>query len=158
MGGVDAICTGKSGTLTRGDMKVMAFYTQSKVHKNFKKNSFLNCGLDSVIIDAIKECILWCCESRVEVDTHAYYRPVGNATECALIYFLQQNEITVHDLIRKKRGRIETMIPFNSELKRMLVAVRHPDDEDLVRVFVKGAPEIVVRLCEKTIEEDGRIV
>ncbi len=28
MGGVDCICTGKSGTLTRADMKVMAFYTQ----------------------------------------------------------------------------------------------------------------------------------
>ena len=30
MGGMDVICTGKTGTLTKGDMKVMAFYAQSQ--------------------------------------------------------------------------------------------------------------------------------
>ncbi len=45
-----------------------------------------------------------------------------------------------------------TQIPFGSNLKRMLVAVRHPDDDDLVRIYMKGAPEVVVTMCEKTIE------
>jgi hypothetical protein len=34
--------------------------------------------------------------------------------------------------------------------------MRHPDMEDTVRVYVKGAPEKVVTLCEKTFDISGR--
>ena len=108
MGGVNEICTGKTGTLTKNDMQVKAFYTQTHLIKNDFKNTFLNCDLFEHVVEAIKECIVWNCEARVEVDNNALYKPVGNGTECGLIKFLQQNGIPVHELIRHKEGRIET--------------------------------------------------
>ena len=47
------------------------------------------------------------------------------------------------------------MIPFNSSRKRACTAVRHPDDANLVRVFVKGAPEIVIDLCDRYFTSNG---
>ncbi len=158
MGGVDEICTGKTGTLTKGEMKVAAFYAQTRLIKNSKKNTFLNCDLFDHVIEVVKECILWNCEAHVEIDQEAFYKPVGNGTECGLITFLQQNEIPIQEIIMQKEGQIETTIPFSSIKKRMVVAVRHPTHEDMVRIYVKGAPEIVLGLCKKTIGTDGSVI
>lgn len=40
------------------------------------------------------------------MDNKAFYKPVGNNTEVALLKFLQDAEIPVHDLIRTKVGNI----------------------------------------------------
>jgi magnesium-transporting ATPase (P-type) len=82
----------------------------------------------------------------------------GNGTEVGLINFLMDNEINVADMMKKKNGLIEASIPFDAIQKKSIVAVRHPDLEDTVRVYVKGAPENVVRLCEKTFDISGRRV
>lgn len=39
-----------------------------------------------------------------------------------------------------------------------MVAVRHPDQDDLVRVFVKGAPEYIIQKCSSTIGIDGGVI
>jgi len=39
-------------------------------------------------------------------------------------------------------------VPFNSNLKRSITAVEHPDLADTVRIYIKGAPEIVVPNCK----------
>ena len=92
------------------------------------------------------------------MDDKAFYVPVGSGTEVGIIKFLQEAEIPVHDLIRKKFGRIETVIPFSTLRKRSIVAVRHPDHDDLVRIFVKGAPEIIVGKCSRTYDVDGKVI
>jgi delta 1-pyrroline-5-carboxylate dehydrogenase len=61
------------------------------------------------------------------MDDKAYYVPVGNGTETSFIKFLQDAELPVHELILKKLGRIETVVPFSTIRKRSLTAVRHPD-------------------------------
>ena len=45
MGRVDEICTGKTATLTKGTMKVGAFYAQSMKMSNLKSNTFTKGGL-----------------------------------------------------------------------------------------------------------------
>jgi len=107
------------------------------------------------MVDLIKESILYNSEVRIEINEDAFYVPVGNGTEVGLAKFLQDAEIPVHDLIKKKLGNIETTIPFSTIRKRSVVAVRHPDMEDIVRVFVKGAPEYIVPKCTKTFGVDG---
>jgi len=47
-------------------------------------------------------------------------------------------------------------VPFNTQNKKSIVAVRHPDLEDTVRVYVKGAPEHIMTNCDKTFGIDGR--
>ena len=35
--------------------------------------------------------------------------------------------------------------------------MQHPSNPDLVRVFTKGAPEIVIDLCDQYIDKDGNV-
>lgn len=90
------------------------------------------------------------------MNDQAYFIPVGNGTEVGLIKFLQDAELPVHDIIKKKLGNILTTIPFSTLRKRSVTAVRHPDNEGVVRVYVKGAPEIVIPKCTRTFDIDGK--
>lgn len=100
MGSVEEICTGKTATLTKNDMKVSQFYAQTLLIRNTRKNTLLNCELESHMVELIKESILYNSEARIEMDDKAYYVPVGNGTEVGLIKFLQDAEIPVHDQIK----------------------------------------------------------
>ena len=61
------------------------------------------------------------------MDDKAFYIPVGNGTETGFIQFLQDAEIPVQDLITKKLGHIEAVVPFSPIRKRSVTVVRHPD-------------------------------
>ena len=73
-----------------------------------------------------------------------------------MIRFLQEMGVKAHDVIREKDDRIEVFIPFNSARKRACTALRHPNKPDTVRVFVKGASEMVIELCDKYFDANGR--
>jgi Ca2+-transporting ATPase len=45
MGSVEEICTGKTATLTKNDMKVVDLYTESRLIKNSRNNTLFNCEL-----------------------------------------------------------------------------------------------------------------
>jgi Ca2+ transporting ATPase len=60
-----------------------------------------------------------------------------------------------HEIIRKKEENVLQVIPFNSGRKRACTAVRHPDLPNTIRVFVKGAPEIVMEYCQYYFDKDG---
>jgi len=49
------------------------------------------------------------------------------------------------------------MIPFSSSRKRATAAVNNPRLKE-VSVFVKGAPEIVIELCDTYYGKNGEIV
>lgn len=64
-------------------------------------------------------------------------------------YLMKQNAPVQETLARREsENLIEFMIPFNSSRKRATSAVK--DGED-IRVFCKGAPEIVIDLCDSFI-------
>jgi Ca2+-transporting ATPase len=88
MGRVDEICTGKTGTLTSGDMKVAQFYSQSLLIRNARKNTLFNCELFPDVIELIKESIMYNTDARIEMDDKAFYVAVGQGTEVGLINFL----------------------------------------------------------------------
>lgn len=66
--------------------------------------------------------------------------------------------IPAFDTIRRKDDNILEIIPFNSGRKRATTVVRHPDDQNKVRIFCKGAPEIVIEYCDKIFDADGNLV
>ena len=85
----------------------------------------------------------------------------GSATDIGLINFVmditnprdcyesQQN-------LHPSRRLLE--VPFNSKIKKCLVAVRMPEKvgtDSEVRVFCKGASEIVLDLCSRYIDKNG---
>lgn len=88
MGKVDEIITGKTGTLTKSEMKVDQFYAQSILIRNTRKNTLFNCELFDHVIDLISESILFNNDARIEMSDKAFYEAVGNGTEVGLIKFL----------------------------------------------------------------------
>lgn len=73
-----------------------------------------------------------------------------------MIKFLQDAEVPVHEEIRKKLGHIETVIPLSPIRKRQVIAVRHPEMDGVVRIYVKGAPEYIIDKCTRTFQVDGQ--
>jgi P-type Ca2+ transporter type 2B len=61
--------------------------------------------------------------------------------------------ISVQEVIRQKEGKILQTIPFNSRRKRASTVIQMPNDT--VRVFLKGAPEIVMEYCSAWIDDQG---
>ena len=155
MGGVEEILCGKTQTITTGNMKVQQYYCESREIKNTRKNTLFHCELQHETLELIKESIMYNCEARVEMDATTYV-PVGNATEVALLKFLQDAEVPVHLLIQKKLDRIRAVLPFSSEKKRSAVAMVHPDRPNEVMIYVKGAPENVLNLCGRQIDKQGQ--
>lgn len=154
MGAVEEICCGKTGTITGGDMRVAQFHCEAREVKNTRKNTLFHCELAPETLARVKDSILYNCEARVEMDATTYV-PVGNATEVALLRFLQDAEVPVHLLIQKKLGKIRATCPFSPESKRSAVALECPDRPGEVFVYVKGAPEVVVGLCDRQLARDG---
>jgi magnesium-transporting ATPase (P-type) len=78
--------------------------------------------------------------------------------------FLQEADIPIHLMIAKKfetyddlssgkcekKQRIKAVSPFNSTKKRSAVAMVHPFKNDVVAVYVKGAPEIIITTVSLT--------
>ena len=46
-------------------------------------------------------------------------------------------------------------VPFDSNLKRSIIVVNHPELENTIRIYVKGAPELVVNNCFNTYNAEG---
>ena len=58
----------------------------------------------------------------------------------------------------QRMGHEQARIPFDSTRKRSIVAVLHPDMTDTVRVYVKGAPEIIIPNCTTHYNISGQKV
>ena len=153
MGGANEICTDKTGTLTKNQMTVREVYTMERVFEG-RIPSFGSLKSAGVL----SEGILFNCSARIEKDDRGYYQPKGNCTEQGLIRYLQLVGVLAHEVIRQKEDHILQVIPFNSGRKRACTAVRYPGDNTKVRVFAKGAPEIVIELCDKYFDKDGNQV
>lgn len=114
----------------------------------------MNCQLDQHIIDKIKESIIYNSQAHIEMTENSFYIPVGNGTEVSLINWLQNADIPVHEVMASKEGRVLAEVPFNSKLKRSITAIEHPDLQDTVRIYIKGAPEIVVENCKSHFKSE----
>lgn len=144
LGQIEEIIFGKTGTLTTENMQVQKFYAQSQMILNSRKNTLVHCNLSDQVKERIKENICYNSTARIEMSDDAQFVPVGNGTEVSLLSFLQDAD---HPVQHQVRGRPELMayqIPFATEFKRSLTAIYHPEIEDTVRVYLKGAPEEVI--------------
>lgn len=95
----------------------------------------------------MSEGILYNCSARIEKSATGVLETKGNCTEQGLLKFLLSSGVNAFENIRKKDDNILEVIPFNSKRKRASTVIRHPEDINTVRVFLKGAPEIVMDYC-----------
>lgn len=69
-------------------MKVTEFYVQGKIIKSKRPNTLFNIDLSDDVLNLITNSIVNNCDARIEMDNKAFFKPVGNNTEVALLRFL----------------------------------------------------------------------
>ena len=132
MGAVNVICTDKTGTLTQNDMQVAEIELSGSLNHDNPQLLFQSMAINST----------------AELDEG---EGIGNPTEVALLKWMQQQHAD-YKLIRN--GTVVTQqIPFSTEKKYMSTTAQTADG---TYEFVKGAPEVVMAMCEMTAAEQEK--
>lgn len=128
LGSCTVICTDKTGTLTKNRMTVRESYLSNK-----EMSVLISGACNNAVID------------NDEI--------IADPTDAAALAFAQSNN---YDAIKDKYGlaRVEE-IPLDSFRKRMTVIYKDSLEQNY-HIFTKGAPEIVLDLCDK-IDENGNV-
>lgn len=128
MGAVTVICTDKTGTLTENKMQVAEMRVLTP---------------DTPLTNAIA------LNSTANLETkNGATTGIGNPTEVALLLWLQENNHNYREL--RNTECMENQLPFSTERKYMATIARVNGQRLL---FIKGAPETVMALCQLTDEE-----
>ena len=98
MGQIEEILVGKTGTLTKAEMKVAHFTVEGTQRVNSRKNTILNCEISDYNLEKLKESILFNSNARIETDATSYVAN-GNPTDTCMINFLQDADIPVHLMV-----------------------------------------------------------
>ena len=156
LGGIDVICSDKTGTITQNKMQVTSlflpefgFFTFPANLKDIKVNEDLNKKFDfnsaskedKKVLKLMEEAVL-CSDAKDDF---------GDPTEKALVQLLEAYEPDSN--ISEKNKRFDE-IPFSSEKKYMVVAV---EESKKKRAIIKGAPEVVLNLCKLNKKQRAKI-
>ena len=134
MGAVTVICTDKTGTLTQNKMQVAELYSFHGQDAGGKQQE-----ASQALISNMALC------STAELDGQEV---IGNPTEGALLLWLRAQGIDFGKL--RSEAEVVDEEPFSTERKYMRVTVRIGKR---TVSYIKGAPEIVMQMCDMTEEE-----
>lgn len=149
LGSTSTICTDKTGTLTYNEMTVRQVWTPSGISSvsgggYSLKGDFqtMNGSVSHEEIEAILRCAVLCNDATLDEQSNGLI-PIGDPTEIALLVAARKKGVMERD-VRKAWLRKDT-IPFESERRFMATLNTSPTGSDYV--LIKGAPEVVVALC-----------
>jgi magnesium-transporting ATPase (P-type) len=160
LGSVSVICSDKTGTLTRNEMTasrvVLAERDYTVTGVGYDPHGALrvgdeepDCSADPVLMVLCKAAVL--CNDAEFGDEAEGDALQGDPTEGALVVLGMKAGLEPARL-RASQPRDDT-IPFESE--RRFMATLHHDHEGRRFIFVKGAPERVLSMCDKAATRDG---
>lgn len=165
MGCAQVICTDKTGTLTENRMTVQeiatpkyCFYRADGEKGFLAKNGMA--AADSEDIRRMIEIAVLCNNAQLpqERDKKSLFHPQktehaqGDPTEISLLEMAETAYFSTGKISREFSRIFE--IPFDSQRKRMSVAVRNRQGDRWL--FSKGAPDYLLELCSHYLE-DGQI-
>lgn len=136
LGAVTVICTDKTGTITKNEMRVQEVFSETKNYSN------------------LLECALLCNSASLIKKEDGSFDVLGDSTEAALLLWGQEEKNTNVEDLRNEYTLLDEM-PFSLE-KRMMASVWKLKDR--TEVFVKGAPEVVLNLVDLPQSEYDRLI
>ena len=141
LGNTSVICSDKTGTLTQNRLSVTSFWIGGTAGSAAEPATFHGDSFADALL-AMTAC------------NNAHATPdgfVGDGTEIALLSYAADQT----GAMTRTAGDRVAEEPFSSETKRMMVVNRLADGDALV-ASLKGAPEVVLDLCDR-IRMDGEI-
>jgi Ca2+-transporting ATPase len=147
LGSVSIICTDKTGTLTRGEMRVSQIYFNGQVHspEEFKQ---LNTVHAKKILDVA---VVVNTAGLVYKFDHGSVTVLGDTTEGALLMFAK--ELGIDYEIHRNKCKVLDEFSFDQKLKSMSVVC---NIEGQVEALVKASPEYIIKSSTRYLE-DGHV-
>ena len=160
LGCTSIICSDKTGTLTLNEMTARTLVVQNREH-NVTGEGYSPAGniedrvgdvpftMDNALLG------MALCNDAVIRNEEGEWKLVGDPTEGALVVLAAKGDIDVAD-VRTRYPRIAE-VPFDSATKVMATfhEVVGSSGERVVRMFVKGAPDVVLERSSLAIGSDG---
>lgn len=141
MGATTIICTDKTGTLTLNQMRIYEtqFYGLEQQGDVTGSQKLGDDALSRLIVEGIAV------NSTAQLDRSdpAHATVLGNPTEGALLLWLDEHGIDYLDV--KDSVKLLAEVPFSTERKYMATLVKNASGKTIL--YIKGAPEIVLALC-----------
>ncbi len=170
LGSATAICSDKTGTLTQNKMMAVRIYAAGQFLSvsgegyepdgEFRRNGQPVDPQQAPALRRLLRAGLLCNDAYLETsgtaaDAPRTWRLVGDPTEGALVVAAAKAGLWKHE-VETRYPRVAE-VPFDSERKRMTTIHRVNDQETASYVaYVKGAPDIVLELCDY-IDENGQV-
>ena len=155
LGSTTVICSDKTGTLTRNEMTAIALWLPPAAggadagrtvevggSGYVARGSFGVDVADPALVALVRAAAL-CNDARFPIAADRTPQVAGDPTEVALLMLAAKTGLDV-EALRADAPR-EAELPFDSASK--LMATRHRESGAPHTVYVKGAPEAVLRLC-----------
>lgn len=134
MGATTVICTDKTGTLTQNRMQVYSADFYSLVEADQADDPMTQYIMEGIAVNST---------AQLDMSNPAKPEVLGNPTEGALLLWLNERGANYNEF--KERVTVIDEIPFSTERKFMATAVVGADGKR--RLYIKGAPEIVLKMC-----------
>ena len=161
LGCTSVICSDKTGTLTLNQMTARELVFMNKSHnisgQGYSPEGKIETtqGDDPITLLTALYPMALCNDSIVRDNGANDWELVGDPTEGAMVVLAMKGGLDVSDM-RMQRPRLAE-VPFDSAHKFMATFHQITTDEghDIVRVLVKGAPDVLMQRSVRAIDETG---